>query len=147
MLHKKQRIWSLLVACFVLLVGMHSTYEKADAFVNQSIVINSTVRDETQSVQKMIQSKNVSVQEHMCLLTGTSGRTSELLSRFTGRTCSIRRDLRFSLLVLWGIIAIHFSLKYFQEEEILCFHEKEYWMALIKYIHDMDGKKRLACLV
>ena len=146
MLHKKQHIWSFIVACFVLLVGMYTTYEKADSFAKRTIVIDSTVRDEAQSVQKIIQSKNITVQEHMYLLTGTSGRMSELIRRFTGRTSSIRRDLRLSLLVLWGIITAYFLLQYFQEEEILCLHEKEYWRALIKYIHDIDGKKRLSCL-
>ena len=147
MLHKKQRIWSFVVACFVLLVGMYTTYEKADSFANHTIVIDSTVRDEAQSVQKIMQSKNISVQEHMYLRTGTSGRMSELIRRFTGRTSSIRRDLRLSLLVLWGIITEYFLLQYFQEEEILCLRKKEYWTALMKYIHDIDGKKRMTCQI
>lgn len=147
MLHKKQRIWCFIVACVVLLAGMYTTFQKADSFGNRAIIMDSTIRDEAESMQKLTQAKNVSMQEQVYLTSRTMTRIGQMFSRFAGRDSSVRKDLRLSLFILWEIITTYFLLRYFQEEDALCLHEKEYWRALIKYIHDIDGKKRETCLI
>ena len=147
MIGKKQRIWCCIVACLVLLAGIYTTYGKADSLAKPTAIIGTSVRDEIKPMQKLMQVGKVSIQECMYLTPQVTNRIGELIGRLTVRSSSIRRDLRLLVPLLLGIITAYFILRYFREEVFLCLHEKEYWTALIKYIHDIDGKKKMACLI
>ena len=146
MSRKKQRIWCCIISCLILLAGMYTTYEKADSLAKHVMIKDSITRDEAEHVQKVLQTRTLSAREQVYLTSRTTSRFCEMLGRLVGRSSLARRDLRLSILLLWGIITAYFLLRYFWEEEVLCLHEKDEWTALIKYIHDIDGKKRVLCL-
>ena len=135
MLRKKQCIWSMIVICFVLLASMCTTYAKVDSLAKYVIIIDSAVRDEEKPVQKLMHAKNTSVQEQVYLTSKTANRIGEWIGRFSGRNSTIRRDLRLSVFVLWGIITLFYLFRYYQREDVLCLHEKEYRRFRFYYLY------------
>lgn len=146
MLRRKQRMLCYIVACLLFVAGMYTTYAKADSFAKCAVVVSRAGSAAANSVERLVQRSDSTVQEMSYLAPRAQKGVSTMIGRVTSRNSSIRRDLRMPLLFLWGLVLAYFQLRYFGEAEILCLHEKKYWTALIKYIHDIDGKKRIVCL-
>lgn len=142
----------------LLMAGMYTTYVKADDFAERAAAIsiiqyseniNQTTRHEiksgTVSVWIEKNSENV-LQDKVCIVGNANQLIRTVIGRVTSRGYSIRRDLRVLTWFLWGLCVAYFLLNSWKIEEILCLHEKKYRAALLKYIHDKDGKKRMSCL-
>ena len=142
MLRRKQRILCYIFACILLVTSMYATYVKADTIAKHAVVscTNKQSIDRIQAPDNRLMKESV----YATARTGSVIRTA--IGQVTRRTALGRRDIRVSMLILCGLIVTCFLLRFFVEDELLCFHQKKYQTALIKYIHDMDGKKRMSCL-
>jgi len=86
------------------------------------------------------------IQADVCVVESMNPLSRVVIGRTRNRVSNVRRDLRFAGIFLWALCIAYFILYCCHIEEILCLHEKKYHVALIKYIHDIDGKKRMSCL-
>ena len=137
MLRKNQRRWCVFLVCILLMAAMHTTYVKADSFAKRAVAV------ETARIQAP---EKLAAQEKVCVVENVRTTLRAAIGQATNRSSSIRRDLRLPTLFLCGLCVAYFILRCWRTEEILCLHEKKYRAALIKYIHDIDGKKRISCL-
>lgn len=150
MLRISQRRLCYFLICVLLMAGMHTTYVKADSFAERAASIEAAqlyvANTKTASEAQLRAPENVMTQVLVCVVENIDSVRRTVFSRVTNRSSLIRRDLRLPGLLLWALCISYFVLKCWHIEECLCLHEKKYRAALIKYIHDIDGKKRMACL-
>lgn len=137
MLRKSQRRLCYILSCLLLISGMYMTFEKADSIARHAVA------SETARIQKP---DRMSGQKTVYVVERTGSLLREAVGRVVSRNYSLRRDLRFPSLFLCALCVAYFVLRYWNVEEILFLHKKKYREALIKYIHDIDGKKRMSCL-
>lgn len=141
MLRKRQRKLCYIMICILLMAGLHTTYAKADAFAECAIAEKSV---RIQEIQKL---DTATPQSPICRVERLNTNLRTVLGQITSRYSFIRRDLKLAGYIFCALCIAAFCLQVWHIEEILYFHEKKYRTALIKYIHDLDGKKRMACLV
>lgn len=163
MLRRNWRRLCHFMICILFITGMYSTYMKADSIAEHAVaasiaqnvqlctngdVITQVERAQTSDVKTAWLQKNNSsvVQEAACVIRNVNPVIRAVIGRTMSHSNSLRRDLRLLTIFLWGICIAYFLLRVWRIEEILCLYEKKYRAALIKYIHDMDGKKRMSCL-
>ena len=151
MLRKKQRIWCCVIACILFMTSMYTTYVKADNFAERAAFFELSRLHiaETQegSVAQLRRNDQVTIQEDVCIVENKTSNVRTLLGRTTSRTTNVRKDLRFVGVLIWASILADFILRHYRIEEILYFHRLEYQESLIKYMHDIDGKKREPYLI
>ena len=149
MLRKSQKRWCYFLICILLMAGIHTTYVRADNFAERVASIEAArlymAGSDTTSIAQLRGTDN-NIQSVVCVVESVNSIVRTVLGRSTGRNVSIRRELRCASVILWAICIACFVLRCCRREEILCLHEKKYRAALIKYIHDIDGKKRIPCL-
>ena len=138
MLRKGQRRLCYLLACLLLVTGMYVTFEKADS------IARHTVSAGTARIQEP---DETIIQKHEYVVERSKTLLRESVFRTVTRNQSLRRTMRLPVLLLYAICVVYFVLKCFYTEEIISLQEKKYRKALIKYIHDIDGKKRMSCLI
>ena len=150
MLRKNQCRWCYFMMFILLIVGMYTTYVKAESFAERAASIEaarSYATDiETLSVTQLSETNREIVQAEVCVMENVNPLLRTVIGRINNRINGVRRELRFAGIVLWALCIAYFILRCFHIEEILCLHVKKYRVALIKYIHDIDGKKRISCL-
>lgn len=153
MLRKGQRRLCYFLMCVLLMAGMHTTYVKADTFAQRAAslevvqrYVTKTARIQNVTEALLSEPDRVVVQDTVCVVESVNPVLRMVIGRVTSGSSQIRRELRLSCLLLCALCIAYFILKCWRIEEILCLHEKKYRAALIKYIHDIDGKKRIACL-
>jgi len=149
MLRKNQRRMCYFLISILLMAGIHTTYVKADNFAERAASIEAariyTANRDTAPVTHL-RGADRNVQTDACVVENVNPLVRTVLGRTTSRNISIRRDLRFAGVILWAFCVACFLLRCTQITEILYLIEKKYRAALIKYIHDIDGKKRISCL-
>lgn len=123
--------------CVLMIAGMHTTYTKANYFADHA------VETETAQIQKLDESVSP---EPECVVERESSVLRVTIGQLRNRGVSIRKYLHISVLFFYGLCVAYFILLLRCIEEILCLHGEKYRTALIKYIHDIDGKKRMSCL-
>lgn len=137
MLRKNQTRLCYILVCFILLAGMYTTYEKVGSIEKHTVATHKTT---LQIWDKSASHKTIYVVERAgCVL-------RESIGRVVQRNQFLRRGLRTLSLFFCALCAECFILKCQLIEEIFPLWEKKYRKAVIKYIHDMDGKKRMLCL-
>ncbi len=141
MLRISQRKLCYIMICILLMAGLHTTYAKADAFAERAIAAKNVW------IQEIKKPDETTPQSPVCTVERMNPTIRAVLGQITNRSSSIRRDLRLSGYIYCALCMAFFCLLIWCIEEILCLHEKKYRAALIKYIHDLDGKKRMTCLV
>lgn len=149
MLKKNQRKWCYFIVCILFMAGIYTTYIKADSFAERVAsveIVNSYTLDEEKSMIAVMNEIDRDVQLSVCVVERMNPTVRTVMGRITNRIGSIRKDLRFASIFLWVLCVALFLLQCCLIEEILCLLEKKYRAALIKYIHDIDGKKRVPCL-
>ena len=137
MLRKNRRRLCWLLACFLLLSGMYVTFEKADSMVNHAV---------STEIARIQQPDKASTSVVAYMVERPHSVLRSVADRIVQRNTLSRKDLRLPTLLLYMLCVAFFVLKCWTVEEILYVHEKKYRKALIKYIHDIDGKKRVSCL-
>ena len=149
MLRKSQRRLCYFLIGILLMAGIYTTYVKADNFAERAASLKAAriYAAGTDEAVAQLRGTDSNIQSEVCVVENINATVRTILGRLTNRNASIRRDLRFAGVILWAICIACFILRCFQIEEILCLHERKYRAALIKYIHDMDGKKRVPCPV
>ena len=150
MLQKNQRKWCYFIVCILLMAGIHTTYAKADSFAERVASIeaaNGYMADEKNPSAMLLRGTDRVEQLAVCVVERINPTIRAVIGRIANRTGSICRDLRFANIFLWAFCVVYFLLQCYLIEEILCLLEKKYRAALIKYIHDIDGKKRIPCLI
>lgn len=138
MLRKKRRGMCSVFICILLMTGMYTVYMKADSAAEHAAV-TETVR--LQSADDALLSETGCIVER----DDTVFRIAAVQVRT--RTIFVRKDMRLPILCFYGLCMLCFHLSYGYIEERLWLHEKKYRAALIKYMHDTDGKKKVACLM
>ncbi len=150
MLRKKQLRLCYFLIGILLMTGIYTTYVKADNFAEhaastEAARIYAASADATSIAQ--LKGVDSNIQSEVCIVESINSVIRTVLGRTTNRNVGIRRDLRFAGIILWAVCIACFTLHCCLIEETLWLHEKKYRVALIKYIHDIDGKKRVPCLV
>ena len=130
--------------------GMYTTYIKADSLAERAASIEAAqtydLREkEVPMAQLKAPEQNVGIAT-VCILENTSAVLRTIIGRVTSQNSTSRRCWRIVYEVSCALYIVFFCLKCWCIEEILCVCEKQYRVALMKYIHDIDGKKRIACL-
>ena len=149
MLRQSQRSVCYILMFILLMAGMYTTYVKADEIAERAVAMEAAqLYEKTESAVRVIQLQKTDevLTRSVCVVENVNPLLRTMLGRITGRSISSRRDLQFYGTLLLALCVAYFVLRCQYEEEILCLHEKKYRAALIKYIHDTDGKKRVACL-
>lgn len=150
MFYSMRRRICYIMMCILLLGGIYGTYTKADSLAQQAASMESAciyMEDKgTQTVERFSKIQSTAADAALCVVERINYVTRAILGRITARSSHVRRDIRFFCLFLWALCAAYFLLKCWCIEEILYLHETKYRAALIKYIHDIDGKKRVSCL-
>lgn len=150
MSQKNQRKWCYYIVCILLMAGIHTTYIKADSFaerVASTEVAKGYTADAKNSSVTLLKGADSVAPSAVCVVERINPIARSVIGRITNRTGSIRRELQFASIFLWALCVAYFLLQCCLIEEILCLLEKKYRAALIKYIHDIDGKKRVSCLI
>lgn len=150
MLQKSQRRVCYFMMLILLIAGMYTTYVKADNFAERAASIEAAriyaANVETSIITQLRETNWDIAQTEVCVMESVNPLLRVVIGRTSNRISGVRRDLRFAGIVLWALCIAYFILHCFHIEEVLCLHEKKYRTALIKYIHDIDGKKRISCL-
>lgn len=150
MLRKSQRRLCYFLMCILLMAGIYTTYVKADTFAERVASVEATriyasgAKNASTVQLRGLDKATTSIA--VCIVESINPMCRTAIGRAIYRTSLTRRALQLTCLLLCALCIAYFSLRCCQIEEILCLHEKKYRAALIKYIHDMDGKKRMACL-
>lgn len=153
MLRKSQRRLCYFLMYVLLMAGMYTTYVRADSFAERATSIEAAqlyavkAANAQRASEAVFRAPDKTVpQSAVCVVESVNPVLRMVIGRTTSRNSLIRRDLRLACLLLWALCMACFILKCRYIEEILCLCEKKYRTALIKYIHDIDGKKRVSCL-
>ena len=149
MLQKKQRKWCYFIVCIMLMAGIHTTYIKADSFAGRvaSIEAANSYTAEVQRASVTLLKGTDGVESlAVCVVERMNVTARALIGRIASRTSRMGRELRFSGVFSEALCEAFFLLQCCLMEEILCLLEKKNRTALIKYIHDIDGKKKISCL-
>ena len=125
---------------------MYMTYEKASSFAGYVIVNERLAKENTEHVQRLVRPSHVSTAGNLYLAPRTANRIGETLGQLRSCNNPLRRDTRLSVLWFWVVIAAYCLVGYFTEEEQAGILKEDDRTSLIKYIHDIDGKKRMLCL-
>lgn len=142
MLRKSRRKLCYIMICILLLSGLYTMYAKADAFAERAKTVECVRMQEIQKPDE------TTPQSPICRVERINTNLRVILGQITtGRSSFSRRDLKLAGYILYVLCMSVFCLRIWHIEEILYLHEKKYRTALIKYIHDLDGKKRNTYLV
>ena len=136
MLRKSQRKLCYIMICILLMYGLYTTYAKADAFAERATVVENV------QIQEIQKPDETAPQSPICRVERMNTNLRAVLGQITSRSSFNRRDLKLAGYILYVLCIVVFCLRIWHMEEILYLHEKKYRTALIKYIHDLDGKKR-----
>lgn len=150
MMQKIQRRMCLFLVHVLLLTGVYMTYIRAESFAERAASTEAARQYASEwdagVVTQLTTFPKEQVTAEVCLVESINPAMRTVIGRVTGRSSFVHRDLRVTFLLLCALWIAFFILNCRLIEEILCLCEKKYRTALIKYIHDMDGKKRVACL-
>lgn len=149
MLSKIRRSLCYYIMCVLLMAGMYTTYVKADSLAERAASIETAKVSVSQKRASATQLRGAdrNVQTEVCVVERINPVIRAIIGRVGNRNSSIRRDLRFAGIYLWALCVAIFLLQCCLREESLWLYEEKYRAALIKYIHDIDGKKRIPCLI
>ena len=138
-------VWMLFLA------GIYTSFARAESFAERAASMEAArlyaVAASDEAMSLLTASESEAVQADVCLVENADTSLRAVIGRVTSRSSLMRRDLRVMFLLLCVLYVAFFVLGYRLIEEALCLCEKKYRAALIKYIHDIDGKKRVACLI
>lgn len=149
MLRQSQRSVCYILMFILLMTGTYTTYVKADEIAERAVAMEAAqLYEKAEAAVRVLQLQKTdeALTRSVCVVESVNPLLRTVLGRMTSRSILTRRDLRFYGMLLLALCVVYFVLRCQYVEEILCLHEKKYRAALIKYIHDMDGKKRVACL-
>ncbi len=146
-----QKVLCYFMAWILFLTGFYATYIRAESFAERAASMEAArmYASETNGeiMTQLAGYRNEPVQADVCMVEDMDSSVRAVIGRVTSRSSLMRRDLRVAYLFLCVLCIAFFNLRCRRIEEKLCLSEKKYRTALIKYIHDMDGKKREACLI
>ena len=133
------------------MAGIYTTYARANDFSERAASLKAAQAymqrmQEMPTTQLRTADKKL-IEPGVCVVESSNLTMREVIGRATTRGRQIRGELRLASMFLWAFCTFCFLLLYYRIEVRLWLQEKRYCVALIKYIHDMDGKKRMACLI
>lgn len=140
----------------LLMAGMYTAYGNAESFAERAVSMEA-VRLYAAEVRGVSEGQQVTIARFERTEKNVSGNivwVSErvnaavrtLIGRISDRNERTQRELRLLALFLAAFCIAYFTLKCHYAEEWFHTQEKRYRTALMKYIHDIDGKKRMSCL-
>lgn len=138
MLQKERKLLCYILVWLLLLAGMYTSFEK----VNSMAV--HTVSNHKITIQKPDEKTTCKM---VYIVERTGSVLREVVGRGMSRNQSLRGNMRLLTIFLYALCVLFFDLKYQVIEEFFDLREKRYRKAIIKYIHDLDGKKRMSCLI
>ncbi len=141
MLHKSRRGLCYFLICILFMAGLHTTYIKADTFAERAM---TSKQSQIQEIKKL---DDTVFKSPICRVERIHATVRTVLGQITIRINSGKRELRIFSFICYVLCMLAFYLRIWHIEEILYLHEEKYRTALIKYIHDLDGKKRIPCLI
>lgn len=146
-----QKVLCYFLVWVLFLTGFYATYIRAESFAERAASMEAARQYASEwddgVVTQLTTFPKEQVTAEVCLVESINPAMRTVIGRVTGRSSFVHRDLRVTFLLLCALWIAFFILNCRLIEEILCSCEKKYRAALIKYIHDMDGKKRVACLI
>lgn len=149
MLRRHQRRFSYVLICVLLMAGMYTTYAKADSLAGRAASLEAAqlhMSAKTTMETQLRAPERALTQNVACVVESVNPLFRTVIGRVANRNSTVRRELRLPCILLWAIGTAYFIFNCRHIEEKRCLHEKKYRAALIKYIHDVDGKKRVTCL-
>ena len=151
MLRKFQKKLCYFMMCILLMAGMYTTYVKADSFAERAASIKDAqiyaISRQEVSVAQMRAPEKLLAESTVCVVERVNSFARMVIERVSGRSNLTHKDLRLCcIFFFYALCVASFLLCWWKIEELLCLREKKYRAALIKYIHDIDGKKRISCL-
>lgn len=123
------------------MTGLHTTYVKVDTFAERVV---ASKQSQIQEIKKL---DDIVFKSLVCRVERIHATAKTVLGQITARTGFGKRELRIFSFICYALCMLAFYLRIWHIEEVLYLHEEKYRTALIKYIHDLDGKKRVPCLI
>ncbi len=150
-MRRSYRILCYFLISILLMAGMYTTYVKADSFAQHASSIEASRQylsgGKKVAVTQWKSSDKGVVKNIDCVVEKVNPVLRSVLGNVNGRRSLLRGGLRWGYIFLCALFVACFIFRCWSIVERFCLHEKKYRAVLMKYIHDMDGKKRMECLI